>query len=125
MNTQSFGSRLFKIAIFILIVLIAAIIALQLYQAEWKKSAETELRFESTELPFIQEVNSKNMLPFLGLAAFDADGDGIDESFLGGGLKAVFTANCHERSAFYHFCFIALDNPKADKHLKIRRRNIE
>ena len=87
MNTQSFGSRLFKIAIFILIFLIAAIIALQLYQAEWKKSAETELRFESTELPFIHEFNSKNMLPFLGSAAFDADGDGIDELFLGGGLN--------------------------------------
>jgi len=87
MNTQSFGSRLFKIAIFILIFLIAAIIVLQLYQAEWKKSAQTELRFEATELPFIHEFNSKNMLPFLGSAAFDADGDGIDELFLGGGLN--------------------------------------
>ena len=87
MNTQSFGSRLFKIAIFILIFLIAAIIALQLYQAEWKKSSQTELRFEATELPFIHEFNSKNMLPFLGSAAFDADGDGIDELFLGGGLN--------------------------------------
>ena len=27
------------------------------------------------------------MLPFLGSAAFDADGDGIDELFLGGGLN--------------------------------------
>ena len=121
--------------------MIAAIIALQLYQAEWKKPAETKLRFEATELPFIHEFNSKNMLPFLGSAAFDADGDRIDELFLGGGLNQdnkLFRYSCDgfvdtgmrfkkpDNQATHGAAHIDLDdNPKADKHLKIRRRNIE
>ena len=81
------------------------------------------------------------MLPFLGSAAFDADGDGIDELFLGGGLNQddklfryspdgfVDTGMRFKKpdnQATHGAAHIDLDdNPKADKHLKIRRRNIE
>jgi len=87
MYKQNVGKRLLNILAIMVIVLSTAIIALQLYQAEWKKSAQTNLRFTSVDLPFIHEFDAKTMLPFLASAAFDANGDGIDELFLGGGLN--------------------------------------
>jgi len=86
MSTKLKGRRLPKILVIIAMVLAALIILLQFYQAEWKTSAKTDLRFKSVNLPFVHEFDGKNMLPFLASAAFDADGDGVDELFLGGGI---------------------------------------
>jgi len=86
MSTKVKGRRLPKILVIIAMVLAALIIFLQSYQAEWKTSAKTDLRFKSVHLPFVHEFDAKNMLPFLASAAFDADGDGVDELFLGGGV---------------------------------------
>jgi len=55
------------------------------WQAEKIEQGETELSFTQAALPFVHEADLENSLPFLGSAAFDIDGDGIDELFLGGG----------------------------------------
>jgi len=85
MKTQARPKRLPILLAIIGIILAALIIALQFYQAEWKQQAETDLRFRVVDLPFIHAFDAKAMLPFLASAAFDADGDGLDELFLGGG----------------------------------------
>jgi len=86
MSTKVKSRWLLKTLVIIAMVLAALIILLQFYQAEWKTSAKTDLRFKSVNLPFVHEFDGKNMLPFLASAAFDADGDGVDELFLGGGI---------------------------------------
>lgn len=73
-----------KILIGIVVVLALLVIALRLWQAEWKPQGETDLRFKNVDLPF-SHVLDKSSLPFAGAAAFDLNGDGIDELFLGGG----------------------------------------
>lgn len=49
------------------------------------KTADTDLRFTSIELPFSNAADVKNSLPFMGSAIIDANGDGVDDLFLGGG----------------------------------------
>ncbi len=78
--------RLPKILVIIAIIISVLIIALQFYQAEWKQQAKTDLRFVPAALPFAHKFDAGAMLPFLGSAVFDSDGDGIDELFLGGGI---------------------------------------
>ncbi len=78
--------RLPMIVVIIAIIISALIITLQFYQAEWKQQAKTELRFAPAALPFSHKFDAGAMLPFLGSAVFDADDDGIDEVFLGGGI---------------------------------------
>jgi len=56
-------------------------------QAERAPQGETDLSFAAAELPFTHEADLVDSLPFLGSAALDIDGDGIDELFLGGGKK--------------------------------------
>lgn len=58
-----------------------------LRQAQSERLAETSdaPRFESVTLDFIHAADLERSLPFAGAAAFDLDGDGRDELFLGGG----------------------------------------
>ena len=77
-----------KFVIGLAIVLALLVLALRLWQAEWKPQGETELRFTSVPLPF-SHILSKDSLPFAGAAAFDLTGDGVDELFLGGGKLQV------------------------------------
>jgi len=60
-------------------------VAFQLWQLEWKKQGETELRFKEVALPFSHQADIEKSLPFMAAAAIDVDGDGVDELFLGGG----------------------------------------
>lgn len=59
--------------------------ALRIWQAEKTPQGDTDLAFEAADLPFVHEADLVNSLPFLASAAFDVDGDGQDELFLGGG----------------------------------------
>lgn len=86
MFTQATRRRLQTILAIIVALLMMMIIALQFYQAEWKHWAKTELRFKPAALDFTHNFDAKTMLPFLASAVFDANGDGTDELFLGGGL---------------------------------------
>lgn len=65
--------------------LLSAFGALRFWQVEKTPQGETDLAFEAVDLPFIHEADLVNSLPFLASAAFDIDGDGRDELFLGGG----------------------------------------
>ena len=69
----------------ILFVLLSAFGVLRYWQAEKVAQGETELSFRQVSLPFTHIADLENSLPFLASAAFDVDGDGIDELFLGGG----------------------------------------
>jgi len=69
----------------IAIVIIGAFVALRIWQAEKGPQGKTDLSFRSVDLPFIHKADLTGSLPFLGSAAFDLDGDGLDELFLGGG----------------------------------------
>jgi len=69
----------------IIFLLLSAFGAFRYWQAEKIDQGETSLSFRQAELPFSHKADLDNSLPFLGSAAFDADGDGIDELFLGGG----------------------------------------
>lgn len=69
----------------LLFLILSAFGALRFWQAEKQPQGDTALRFSSAELPFTHEADLKNSLPFLGSAALDIDGDGVDELFLGGG----------------------------------------
>ena len=86
MFTQNKAARLLRIFIIIFALIAALIIALQFYQAEWKTTAQTDLRYSEKELPFRHNFDAKKMLPFLGSAAIDTNGDFVDELFLGGGI---------------------------------------
>jgi len=68
-------------------VLLNAFGVLRFWQAERAPQGETDLSFAAAELPFTHEADLVDSLPFLGSAALDIDGDGIDELFLGGGKK--------------------------------------
>lgn len=65
--------------------LLSAFGSLRIWQAEKTPQGETDLAFEAVELPFVHKADLVNSLPFLASAAFDIDGDGRDELFLGGG----------------------------------------
>ena len=65
--------------------LLSAFGALRFWQAEKTPQGETDLAFEAVDLPFVHKADLVNSLPFLASAAFDIDGDGRDELFLGGG----------------------------------------
>jgi len=85
MSTHKRPKGLLWIA-FIILLLGILVLTLRLYQAEWKSQAETKLKFTSVDLDFTHQFDAIKMLPFLGSAAFDVDGDGRDEAFLGGGI---------------------------------------
>ncbi len=73
-----------KILLGLAIALVLLVVALRLWQAEWKSQGDTDLRFKKADLPF-SHILDKTSLPFAGAAAFDLTGDGVDELFLGGG----------------------------------------
>ena len=83
------GALLWCIAVIIFGGLIFAILSafgtLRFWQAEKTPQGETDLRFSQAELPFTHEADLENSLPFLASAAFDINGDGRDELFIGGG----------------------------------------
>lgn len=69
----------------LVLALLGAFGALRFWQAEKTPQGETDLAFEAVDLPFSHEADLVNSLPFLASAAFDINGDGRDELFLGGG----------------------------------------
>ena len=69
----------------LIVALLSAFGVLRFWQAEKTPQGETDLAFEAVDLPFSHEADLVNSLPFLASAAFDIDGDGQDELFLGGG----------------------------------------
>lgn len=70
----------------IAIILAVAIVGMRIYQAEDLSKADTDVSFKKAKLDFDHSFDAEGMLPFLGSAAFDADGDGRPELFLGGGI---------------------------------------
>ncbi len=88
------GRKIFIIGIgCVSLIVIGVIIALaltggaafRLWQLEWKKQGETDMRFVEVALPFTHNADLDNSLPFMASAAIDVDGDGVEELFLGGG----------------------------------------
>ncbi len=69
----------------VIVVLFLPIFGLHLWQQEWQSQGKTSLRFSRIEIPFSNEVDLKNSLPFMAAAAIDINNDGRDEIFLGGG----------------------------------------
>lgn len=69
----------------VVVLILVAIFALRQFQSEPHSVGDTELRFTAVDLPFTNVPDLEASLPFLGSAAFDRDGDGLDELFLGGG----------------------------------------
>ncbi len=63
----------------------SGILSLRLWQKEWTKQGDTDLRFRPVTVDFDHNADLVNSLPFLAAAAIDMDGDGRDEVFLGGG----------------------------------------
>ena len=57
----------------------------RLWQKEWVRQGDTDLQFVEVALPFTNQADLVNSLPFMAAAALDLDGDGRDELFLGGG----------------------------------------
>lgn len=78
-----------KRLIAVVLIALAAVVAARIYiytvQGPAIRQGETDLHF--TEIPFAHEHqgDAQASLPFLGLAAVDIDGDGVDEIFVGGG----------------------------------------
>ncbi len=68
-----------------LVVMVLPLFGLQLWQQEWKRQGDTDLRFAQVELDFTHRADLERSLPFMASAAVDLDGDGTDEVFLGGG----------------------------------------
>jgi len=69
----------------LLFLLFSAFGVLRFWQAEKGPQGETDLAFSEVSLPFSNEIDLENSLPFLASAALDINGDGRDELFLGGG----------------------------------------
>lgn len=88
----------------LLFVLLSAFGAFRYWQAEKIPQGKTDLSFAQVELPFVHVADLENSLPFLASAAFDVDGDGIDELFLGGG-----DTQADQLFAFRDGNFVALD----------------
>ncbi len=74
--------------------------AFRLWQLEWKKQGETDLRFAEVSLPFTHEADLEKSLPFMAAAAIDVDGDGVDEIFMGGGKGQADAIFGYEGGAF-------------------------
>lgn len=74
-------------AFVVILLLLGAASVLALRRAQREMLAETGAapRFEAIELDFVHVADLEHSLPFAGAAAFDLDGDGHDEVFLGGG----------------------------------------
>jgi len=90
----------------IVLVIVPAVFALRHFQAEPYPQAETSLRFTEADLPFTHRADLEGSLPFLGSAAIDVDGDGMDELFLGGGSQQadqIFRFSDGEFQAFQTF----------------------
>jgi len=79
-------SRILKNLVILLVILLSiAVLVLRYWQSEKSPQGATDLAFTHVDLPFTHFSDGESSLPFLGSAAFDFDGDGIDELFLGGG----------------------------------------
>jgi len=81
----SFGKLLLCLVLILISIIIALIFMLRAWQGEKVPQGETNLVLTAVDLPFENKIDLENSLPFLGSAAFDIDGDGVDELFLGGG----------------------------------------
>ncbi|HCK84037.1 MAG TPA: hypothetical protein DHW63_05825 [Hyphomonadaceae bacterium] len=68
-----------------LLLLTAGVLALRRAQSETLAETDVAPHFEAIELDFTHVADLDHSLPFAGAAAFDLDGDGHDELFLGGG----------------------------------------
>jgi len=69
-------------------VLGTGLLGFQLYQLEWRRQGETDLRFANVDLPFtnITDISAQTgSLPFMASVVIDLDNDGRDEVVLGGG----------------------------------------
>lgn len=88
----------------LLFLVLSAFGVLRFWQAEKTPQGKTDLSFTQVELPFEHVADLENSLPFLASAAFDADGDGTDELFLGGG-----DTQADQLFAFGDGKFVALD----------------
>lgn len=79
-----------KYWIVLLVVLMLAIctpsIVGYLIQGREPPQGATDLRFVEMETDFLHQTDFEQALPFMGIAAIDIDGDGVDEVFVGGGF---------------------------------------
>lgn len=83
----SLGNFLICLVLISFTIFAALVLMLRAWQGEKVPQGKTELRFIKAELPFSHKIDLINSLPFAASAAFDVDGDGQDELFLGGGDK--------------------------------------
>lgn len=81
----SLGSFILCLFLIIIAMIAAMLLMLRAWQGEKIPQGQTALSFSQVDLPFENEIDLENSLPFIASAAFDIDGDGGDELFLGGG----------------------------------------
>ncbi len=88
--------------------------AFRLWQLEWKKQGETDLRFAEVSLPFTHQADLDNSLPFMAAAAIDVDGDGVDEIFMGGGKGQADAIFGYDGGAFHPLGGYSFEKGDAD-----------
>ncbi len=79
------GEFMKKILIGLFMALVFLTVAVRLWQAEWKSQGPTDMHFKPANIPFTHQFDDKTMLPFSAAVVLDADRDGVDDIFLGGG----------------------------------------
>jgi len=85
MKSNSFTKWIIRIICILALLLILLVIAIRVLQAEKIETGSSDLKFKSVDLPFSHTADLDQSLPFMGSAALDIDGDGVDEVFLGNG----------------------------------------
>jgi hypothetical protein len=73
------------IVVVLAIVFLAPKIIGYIVQGFEQPQGETNLKFSEILTGFEHQINLDKSLPFMGVAAIDIDGDGVDEIFIGGG----------------------------------------
>lgn len=102
----------FVVGLLLLLLLTAGVLALRRAQSESLSRTDIAPRFEAIELDFVHTADLDHSLPFAASAAFDLDGDGQDELFLGGGREqedAIF--------AFHAGRFVPIANAAGAKRM--------
>jgi len=94
------GKFIRRAFLIIILILFALLLVFRFWQAERTPQGDTELSFQSIDLPFVHDADLKNSLPFLASAAMDIDRDMQDELFLGGGDTQADQFFKYENGAF-------------------------
>ena len=110
--------KLFKTLLMLPIVMVAAVVSMIVIMMKMDHVidydvalGDTEIpQFTSMDIPFDQQINPDQSLPFMGSAIIDIDNDGQEELFLGGGPD--------QQDALFSYSNGAFENVTAQSGLK-------